>query len=83
MPNDIGTSFVGRSHLLLRLAIPSKLASNDLTAFKQALASCEAHTFSLEMAQERSVPEVLLPPSSNAPEAKLGDLNEAIEATTC
>jgi hypothetical protein len=71
MSGGIGSAFATCAYLLLEPALPSKLASNSFTTFKPALASCEAHTFPLEMVGERSVPEVSLAPSSDVPETKV------------
>jgi hypothetical protein len=82
MPSAIGTTFVGCSRLLLRSALTLKFASNDLTAFDIALASCKAHTFSLEMARERYVLEVLLTPSSDVSDVKVEDFPGVTKVTT-
>jgi hypothetical protein len=63
--------------------MPSKLALDNLTVFELALSSCEPHTFSLEMAGERSVLEVLLAPSLDVPGTKVEDLPTATEVTAC
>jgi hypothetical protein len=81
--HDIGRHFAARAHLLLMPSLPSKLASNVFNFFELALASCEAHTFSLETTGEQSVLEVLLAPSFGALEARIEDLNRAAKATAC
>jgi hypothetical protein len=40
------------AHLLLKPSLPSKLALNVFTFSELALASCKAHTFSLDMVDE-------------------------------
>jgi hypothetical protein len=82
-PDDIGRHFAALTHLLLMPSLPSKLASNIFNFFELALASCEAHTFSLETTREQYVLEVLLTPSFGALEARIEDLNGAAKATTC
>jgi hypothetical protein len=79
----LGQHVVARAHLLLMPSLPSKLASNVFSFFELALASCEAHTFSLEMTREQFVLEVLLAPSFGAPKARIEDLNGAAKATAC